>query len=524
MKYPILNIVRPFFFLALSLLLFSCGDFLSVDPDSAYEVKIDSEEKIAEMLASAYPTASYSAFLETRTDNVAERLKGKHTRLNEAMYFWEDYDQEDLDTPLNYWLSCYAGIAQANKALELLADYPKTPRVKALYGEAFLLRAYLHFMLVNIWSEPYGTQKSMKALGIPYVTKPEKHAIVTYDRGTVKEVYEKIEKDLKRGITLVDDSYYQLPKYHFNKKAAYAFASRFYLMKGEWELVEKYSDYVLGHNPGRVLRNWQRLEGVRGKLYQQYSSPEQPCNLLLTTTESRYARYLPFLKYGSNINQVISIYDKKGIDGCSAAKHLNMRASFPFITAENGPQNSFYLAKFDEMARQITSGSNPRGLFVTNILFTTDEVMLNRMEALTMQRKYEAAIEQLLLYLQAKFGVELPCPHTAYTWTSTDNYKIYTPFYGMTIKQLALVKTITDFRQKEFFEEGLRWFDIRRFYLPVKRTTTYKNYRALEKEDLRKILQIPAEAINRGLVPNPRVNDSISNVVDPGLPQYPIMK
>lgn len=29
-----------------------------------------------------------------------ERPKGKYTRLNEAMYYWEDYDQEDLDTPL----------------------------------------------------------------------------------------------------------------------------------------------------------------------------------------------------------------------------------------------------------------------------------------------------------------------------------------------------------------------------------------------------------------------------------------
>ena len=89
-------------------------------------------------------------FLETRTDNVAERENGVHTRLNEAMYRWEDEDQEDLDAPLFYWNSCYRGIAQANKALELLARYPKTERVKALYGEAFLLRAYLHFMLVNI--------------------------------------------------------------------------------------------------------------------------------------------------------------------------------------------------------------------------------------------------------------------------------------------------------------------------------------------------------------------------------------
>lgn len=146
-------------------LLVACQDYLNKNPDSSLEVKIDSEEKIAELLTGAYPEASYFAFLEARTDNVEERVNGVHSRLNEAMYFWEDYDQEDLDTPLNYWNACYAGIAQANKALELLAEYPKTPRVKALYGEAFLLRAYLHFMLVNIWAAPYGAEKILEISG-----------------------------------------------------------------------------------------------------------------------------------------------------------------------------------------------------------------------------------------------------------------------------------------------------------------------------------------------------------------------
>jgi len=198
---------------------------LDKDPDASLNVPLDSEEKIAELVTGAYPDASYFPFLETRTDNVAERENGVHTRLNEAMYRWEDEDQEDLDAPLFYWNSCYRGIAQANKALELLARYPKTERVKALYGEAFLLRAYLHFMLVNIWAEPYKGEASKNDMGIPYLTTPEKNALVQYSRGTVYEVYQKIETDLKLGISLVSDAYYAKPKFHFNKRAAYAFAS-----------------------------------------------------------------------------------------------------------------------------------------------------------------------------------------------------------------------------------------------------------------------------------------------------------
>ncbi len=93
--------------LALLALFTACNDFLDHSPDSDLDVTIDTEDKIAELLTGAYPQASYIAFLEPRTDNVEERPNGVHSRLNEAMYFWEDYDQEDLDTPLNYWNACY---------------------------------------------------------------------------------------------------------------------------------------------------------------------------------------------------------------------------------------------------------------------------------------------------------------------------------------------------------------------------------------------------------------------------------
>lgn len=495
-------------FLSVLLLLSSCERYLEVNPDSTLDVEINSEEKIAELLTAAYPEASYSAFLEARTDNVEERVNGVHSRLNEAMYFWEDYDQEDLDTPLNYWNSCYKGIAQANKALELLASYPKTDRVKALYGEAFLLRAYLHFMLVNIWSAPYGTEKSKNSLGIPYLEKPEKNALVDYKRGTVAEVYEKIERDLKLGISLVSDDYYQNPKFHFNKKAAYAFASRFYLIKGEWDLVIEYSNFVLGADAKQVIRNWneymQQVSSDRTSLYTLYTSSSEPANLLLSTTESRIKRNISNEKYGSTTHSVTNIFAKKGIDGCSEAKTLNLDQVYTFAYTGAPVSNGRYLAKFDELSLFGNTGIRPRGLYVTNVLFSVDEVLLNRMEAYTMKKNYSQAVDDLLDYMKGKFDIDLPCSREMYLTTSTEHYATYTPFYGLTVKQLAMVKTITELRQKEFFHEGLRWFDIRRFYLPVTRNSKNSLYRPLTKEDPRKLLQIPAEAINRGLEPNPR--------------------
>ncbi len=469
----------------------ACQDYLEKNPDSSLDVPIDSEEKIAELLTGAYPQASYCSFLETRTDNVAMRQNGVHSSLNEAMYFWIDYDQEDLDTPLNYWNACYAGIAQANKALELLASYPKTERVKALYGEAFLLRAYLHFMLVNIWAAPYRGEDSKKDLGIPYLTKPEKNALVSYKRGNVYDVYQKIEKDLKLGISLVNDKYYAVPKFHFNKKAAYAFASRYYLFKGEWQLVIDYANYVLT-SPRPVLRNWYAYRkelgyGNNKRLWKKYLSKEEPANLMFGTSESRIARELPEQLYGTTRNLLNKIYNT------ASPFHIFSKSPKPIV-------DGVYQAKFNELALWGDTSSKPRDLYVTNVLFSTDEVALNRIEAYTMLGDYEQAVSEIKRYFKNKFNVNLTASQEVKLITTNDkNYLIYSPFYGLTIVQLALVQNITNFRRQEFLHEGLRWFDIRRFYMPVNRTKF-----PLRKDDPRKLVQLPIEAIKRGLEANPR--------------------
>lgn len=500
-----MSMKRLLFTLLSAGLLTSCQHYLDKTPNSAHSIQITSEEDLQELLTGAYPRASYIPFLEPRTDNVEERVGGVQSRLGETMYFWEDYDQEDLDTPLNYWLSCYQGIAQANQVLESLATFPKTARTRALYGEAFILRAYLHFMLVNIWSAPYG--RSADSPGIPYLTRPEKHAFATQRRSTVSAVYDLIEQDLRRGITLVSDDYYAQPKRHFNKQAAYAFASRFYLMKGDWEQVITYADYVLAGNPGHLLRPWIHLQEEyserRGRLFESYTSTASPSNLLLASTESRLARTIGTDRYGSTIASIDRIFKQKTIKDDDQSGDATL--IYPFIYAPAPYRTTRYLAKFDERSTlSETSETHPRGLAVTNVLFSADEVLLNRMEAYTMLKRYEEAIRDLKTYTLYKFGYEPAVLNDRYTQGSTSRYESYAPFYGLTVKQLPMIHTILHLRQMEFFEEGLRWFDIRRFNIEVTRSSRSSFYRPLKKNDPRQLLQLPEEAIAAGLPANPR--------------------
>ena len=90
------------------------------------------------------------------------------------------------------------------------------------------------------------------------MTKPEENLLATYERSSVQEVYDFVEKDLLEAIELVSDQYYKNSgKYHFNRAALMAFASRFFLFKKDYEKVEKYATELLGndYNP-QMIRDY----------------------------------------------------------------------------------------------------------------------------------------------------------------------------------------------------------------------------------------------------------------------------
>ena len=135
-------------------------------------------------------------------------------------------------------------------------------------------------------------------MGISYVTASETQLNPQYQRETVLENYKHIADDLEKALPNVGDSYYQVPKYHFNKNAAYAFASRFYLYYEKYDKVIECADKVLGTNPVTMLRDWDVLNTMPdGSASQQdptanhVIAPTLNCNLLLLTSFSNQPLY-----------------------------------------------------------------------------------------------------------------------------------------------------------------------------------------------------------------------------------------
>ena len=75
-------------------------------------------------------------------------------------------------------------------------------------------------------------------------------------------------------MSLMSDAVYKTPRYHFNTKAAYTFASRFYLFYQKPDSVIKYSTLALGNNPDGVMRDYGAMKACR-----QTTCSRGPCSM-----------------------------------------------------------------------------------------------------------------------------------------------------------------------------------------------------------------------------------------------------
>lgn len=477
--------------------LSSCDDFLSETPDN--RTQIDTADKISELLVNAYPSGgTYMEFAETMTDNVGDGQLAETLPKNEQNYNWEMNNETNIDTQANYWDACYRAIAHANKALQAINELGNPSSLNPQKGEALLARAYSHFMLVSFWSQRYNPSTADKDLGIPYVTEPEEVLIKKYTRNTVKEVFDFIQKDLEEGLKLVGNNYSE-PKFHFTKEAANAFASRFYLIKGDWDKVLEVSE-GLGSKPVGKLRNYLTFTALDPNIqFIEYAKADEPANLLVVSAYSIYAR-------ASSRNRFYLAGDRsQGILGTGTNI---FGKSWLYKTYSYNSSMTVFSAKFKEYFKYTNLTASIGEPYTGTVLLSYDEFYLNRIEALVMKNRINEANAELEYF----FGTRT----TGYNATTdklteakvVDKYPVvadeYTPFYSMTPVQTSYVKAIAETRRRDFIHEGIRWFDIKRFNIVVVHETFSKPTNTLEKDDNRRALQIPLSASSNGVEKNPR--------------------
>ncbi|MDF9795931.1 tetratricopeptide (TPR) repeat protein [Catalinimonas alkaloidigena] len=463
----------------------SCDDYLEETPDN--RVELNTLDKAAQLLTNAYSEGGYN-FVEWMGDMVTyTRGTTKEDQHNQA-YQWQEVDELFQDSPTFYWNETYEAIAHANEVLAVIDDLPgDDDQRNAVKGEALLTRAYGHFMLVNLFAKHYDEASAANDRGIPYVMEPETEFIKQYERLSVKAVYDRVEDDLLQGLELLDGSFYaNSGKYHFTRNAALAFASRFYLFKGDLNSCIDYSSQMLGANPDVFVKDLAALleERVNTEDYVRlYTSPNDPSNLLLMRKITNFHLTVGYWPDDE-------VYSGR-IFGNNPFDATDLREDPAYVRGDNGLSATRFEFLFERSS--LTSGV---GFNYTIVLpFRGEEVLLNRAESYAKQNR----VNEALADLQTLWNKRYDSP-VSLTLEEVQRY------VGEDDPRIALLIYIVEIeRPKEFVHEGLRWFDIKRYDIPVTHELENGSTITLEAEDNRRVLQIPEAAQDvGGLAPNPR--------------------
>lgn len=516
-------------------ILASCSDQLDTLPDN--RTTLDTPKKIAGLLVTAYPDRTPTLFNEWMSDNTdyMGEQNSQGNRGGDQYFFWQEQTEGGNDSPEMVWMLYYEGVYKANEALAAIEDQggPKNDILRNSKGEALLIRAYDHFILANEFCRPYNGKTSTKDAGLYYATgiADFSAAAEQSNRGTVADVYAKIAADIEAGIPLLNDTY-EVPKYHFNKQAAYAFATRFYLYYEKWEKAKEYADKLLGSNPAASLRDYRALQAMplsksdqAVKSAEAYCSASADCNLLVQTSVSNAGMALgPWLiskRYTlTNYLSETELFNSNNIWGTSS--NLIWK---PF-TVNSGENNFALLMKLPREfeVRNTTTGSGY--LRTLNVDFTMDEALLNRAEAEIMLGQNDAACADMTIWMKNFFNTNVTLtPTSVQTYFKTVPYayadaakmvpsfkKHISPRFTIDAEgsvQESLLQCLLNFRRIETVHQGMRWMDIRRYNIEIPRRLIgangkpSKNLDWLEKDDPRQVVQIPQSIREAGVAGNP---------------------
>ena len=522
---------------ATALLFVACDNYLDVLPDN--RAALDTDEKITDLLVSAYPNTTGIMVSELYSDNT-DRNDESHAYTayrptQEQAATWQDVTETIQDTPYALWDHCYKSIAAANNVIFAIDKMGRPERLRAQLGEALLCRAYCHFMLAGIFCKAYSPTTCQQDMGLPYINSVLTEVTPIYPRGTMADLYRNIAADIEEGLPLVSDELHSVLRYHFNTRAAYAFATRFYLyyMQADKSNLDKaiaYADRVLGNQPEEFLRDWEalgKISIINGQRANAYVSADSKANLLLLSTNSYwqwlYGPTAVGFKYTHNdkIAETETL-KSRGFWGTESNFY------FGIDNMNEGPKVLMYKLPMFIQYTDITKGIGYPKMMMP--VLTTDAVLLERAEAYALKGDYAKAYADLTTWMHSftkNVGtVDATLLNDTYGEAqssgmfATKGMAYYTPQEPTPKKRLApdftvqpgeqenLIHAILHARRVMTIHEGQRWQDIKRYGIEVYRRAVKEGnvtvYDTMTKDDPRRAIQLPANVIQAGITPNPR--------------------
>ena len=250
--------------------LTSCDNFLDITPTG--KVIASTGEEYRNMLSYEYKYFPTDRHMTTvRTDELKLSGQTSSSDLDAYLDLWLWKDENPSPTTSYFsWRSYYHAIYIANYIIEHQHEISdaSAKTVSQLVGEAYMMRAYCHFLLVNLYAEPYTHCSPATTRGIPMMLVADVNAIPL--SSSVEAVYQQVLSDIKEAEKRLNVDKWTLGEnYRFNTVSAQALRARTYLYMGRWQEALDAAKAVISVRP-----ELQDLNVTGGLLPDNYQSAE----------------------------------------------------------------------------------------------------------------------------------------------------------------------------------------------------------------------------------------------------------
>ncbi|WP_160718138.1 RagB/SusD family nutrient uptake outer membrane protein [Chitinophaga solisilvae] len=428
----------------------SCKKYLDIVPTGKV-IPTTAEDFRKELDAAYASTDGDKGLASFRSDEI--RLNdARSTEVNQLQpnYQWDE-NGGGSGGKTYQWRTKYQQIFYANDIIHSVPGIKEgtEEQKNQLIGEALLLRAMIHFNLVNLYGKPYNEATYATDKAVPMVLEIDMEK--ERRRNTVKEIYDQVRSDIEKGLSLVNvDQFETLNSYRFTRTAGYALAARVYLYTHQWDKSLAAAKAVLEKKSTLIDFN------TSNTLPTLYNSPES-----ILALEQHYNSGV-FMQGAFVSDKLYALYNATG----------DLR---PNLYYKKDSKNNNIIIK-------VANSNSYRQSF------RVAEMYLIAAEASAQLNQPAQALNYLNQLKKNRLTPDFYQTETART----------APLTGA-----ALLNEIYDERARELSFEGHRWFDLRRTSQPEISHTVKGKTVVLQAGDPRYTIKIPTEAV----VNNPLLTD-----------------
>lgn len=425
-----------------ALLFVGCDEFLDIRPTG--KVIAETGEEYRALLTDVYSKIPEDRGLTTLRSDETAADNNSMTGLDYDSYFdiwkWTDYNRNPSSLYFGwrrYYHSCYI----ANYVIEHKNEITNATQndINQMVGESYMIRAYMHFLLVNFYAPAYTHCEPATTRGIPLQLEADVNAVL--DCSSVEQVYKQVLQDIDSAAVYMNvEKWDEGLNYRFATVTANALRARVALYMGNWQLAFDEAK--------EVIKAYPELEDLNAKkslLPTNYKSVESIMALEQVITSN-------LMSVGHISPELLVLY-----------RSGDSRKS-KYFSAKN-------LTKYVLKTRNVSE---------ERCTFRAGEFYLIAAEAANELGNKEDALSYIKTLMQKRY--------------STAKY----PEYSLALDGLdqeALRDSIANERRREMAFQGHRWFDLRRTTQPELKKSYDGEEFILLQGDERYTLRFPSDAV-----------------------------